>query len=94
MTVDLDEVRRLYVETDDSVEWVADPWDALTWLPALVDEVEQLRADIVALLPAAKLYLQALDDDPEHEHLTLPEALLVTALRDAVARHDAEGVGR
>jgi hypothetical protein len=53
----------------------------------LRDEIQRLRADIDALLPAAKLYLAALDADPEREHLTLPEAILVTALRDAVARH-------
>jgi hypothetical protein len=59
-------------------------------VPRMAVELEQARADILALLPAAQLYLKALDDDPEHEYLTLPEAILVTALREAVARHTAD----
>jgi hypothetical protein len=51
-------------------------------------EVKQLRADVEALLPPARLYLQALDADPDNEYLTLPGAILVTAVREAVARHD------
>jgi hypothetical protein len=51
------------------------------------EDAEKLRADVEALLPPATLYLAALDADPDNELLTLPEAILVTAVRDAVARH-------
>ena len=64
--------------TAETLEFIA---AARTALPAALD-------DIAALLPAAKIYLQAIDDDPEHEYLTLPEAFLLTRLREAVKRHN------
>lgn len=53
------------------------------------DEVRQLREDLAALLPIGRMYLDALDADPENEMLTLPEALGVTDVREAVERGEA-----
>ena len=58
-------------------------------------ELEQLRNDLAALIPVAQMYLAALDADPENEMLTLPQALGVTWVREAVERWEArqaEGV--
>jgi hypothetical protein len=42
--------------------------------------------DLFVLAQVGRMYLDALDDDPENEHLTLPEAMLVTEVREAVER--------
>jgi hypothetical protein len=47
---------------------------------------EQAIADLDTLLPIGRMYLDALDDDPANEMLTLPEAIGVTAVREAVRR--------
>lgn len=44
------------------------------------------QREVDVLLSVAQLYLQALDDDPDNKKLTLPEALMVTELRDTVAK--------
>lgn len=38
----LAEVRALYTETDDAVNWHADPWEAVAYIPGLVREIERL----------------------------------------------------
>jgi hypothetical protein len=55
-------------------------------LTAIVEERDQARAEIAILVPVGRLYLDALDADPEHELLTLPEAIMVTAVRDVVEK--------
>ncbi len=45
--------------------------------------------DRAAFVHVGRLYLDALDDDPENEHLTLPAAIAVTAVREAVERAQA-----
>jgi hypothetical protein len=71
-------------------------WPAETWKRAgrhlpdvhrfgeMEDERTQLRADVDALLPAAKLCLATLDADAP---MNPAEALLVTTVRDVIARH-------
>lgn len=49
-------------------------------------KVAQLREDNQVLTAVGRMYLDALDSDPENEYRTLPEALRVTEVRDAVAR--------
>ena len=48
--------------------------------------VETALADLAALIPVGRMYLEALDADPEFEMLTLPEAIGVTGVREAVER--------
>lgn len=43
-TIDLEALKALYTVTDDAVNWLGDPWEAVTYVPALVAEVERLRA--------------------------------------------------
>lgn len=52
-------------------------------------DIERLRADLATLVPIGRMYLDALDDDPANEMLTLPEAIAVTEVREAVARGEA-----
>lgn len=52
-------------------------------------EVAQMRDDNRVLTAVGRMYLDALDDDPDNEYLTLPEAMRVTQVRDAVARGEA-----
>lgn len=47
---------------------------------------EKTDRDLFVLAQVGRMYLDALDDDPENEHLTLPEAMLVTEVREAVER--------
>jgi hypothetical protein len=49
------------------------------------------KDDLAVLAVVGRMYLDALDDDPENEMLTLPEAIGVTAVRDAVERHERGG---
>ncbi len=55
-------------------------------LVAQVDGVAQTTRDLEVLAHVGRMYLVALDGDPEHEMLTLPEAIMVTEVREAVAR--------
>lgn len=43
--------------------------------------------DVRILVTVGRMYLEALDSDPENEMLTLPEAMLVTQVREAVRRN-------
>jgi hypothetical protein len=45
--------------------------------------------DLAVLARVGRMYLDALDDDPANEMLTLPEAVAVTDVRDAVERAEA-----
>lgn len=47
---------------------------------------EQTAKDLFVLAQVGRMYLDALDDDPDNEYLTLPEAILVTEVRGAVDR--------
>lgn len=47
---------------------------------------EQTARDLFVLAQVGRMYLDALDNDPDNEYLTLPEAMLVTEVRDAVGR--------
>lgn len=44
--------------------------------------------DLDVLATVGRMYLDALDSDPQHEMLTLPEAMLVTEVRAAVERRE------
>jgi hypothetical protein len=57
------------------------------------DELVHLRDDVATLVQPARLYLNAIDDDPEHEMLTLGEAYSIQALREVVERWEAENRG-
>lgn len=62
--------------------------------PAATPDVQLLLDNNATLAAVGRLYLDALDDDPEHELLTLVEAYRVTQVREAVERaeaRDAEG---
>lgn len=63
------------------------------WGPAeIIDAVETLKAQarhLDRLAAVGQLYLKAIDEDPDNEMLTLPDAMWVTDIRDAV-----EFVGR
>lgn len=56
---------------------------------AALDRIEQALGDLATLVPIGRMYLDALDADPENEYLTLPEALGVTYVREAVERGEA-----
>lgn len=86
----LDEIERLQAEVDAHD---GEYGDLRAKLSATEAEVDRLRGDVTSLWPAAKIYLDAIDNDPEHEYLTLPEAFLLTKVREAIERHspDAEG---
>lgn len=47
---------------------------------------EQTARDLFVLAQVGRMYLDALDTDPDNEYLTLPEAMLVTEVREAVER--------
>lgn len=49
-------------------------------------EIKQLKRDVEVLAAVGRLYLDALDNDPDNEALTLVEALRVTEVREAVDR--------
>jgi hypothetical protein len=49
----------------------------------------EVAEDLAVLAEVGRMYLTALDADPENEMLTLTEALKVTMVRDAVARAEA-----
>ena len=51
--------------------------------------VETALSDLATLVPIGRMYLDALDDDPANEMLTLPEAIAVTEVREAVERGEA-----
>ena len=51
--------------------------------------VELLLDDLATLAQVGRLYLDALDADPDHELLTLTEAYRVTQVREAVERAEA-----
>lgn len=55
----------------------------------ILQRVGQALDDLATLLPIGRMYLDALDDDPANEMLTLPEAIGVTAVREAVARGES-----
>jgi len=54
-------------------------------LPA---SAEHRDRDMDVLAMVGRMYLDALDGDPDNEMLTLPEAILVTEVRDAVERRE------
>jgi len=45
--------------------------------------------DLDVLATVGRMYLEALDSDPDNEMLTLPQAMLVTEVREAVERREA-----
>lgn len=49
---------------------------------------EQDQDDLRVLAAVGRMYLDALDTDPENEMLTLPEAFRVTQVREAVERQE------
>jgi hypothetical protein len=49
----------------------------------------QTREDLVILAVIGRMYLNALDQDPSNEHLSLSSALRVTEVREAVERVEA-----
>ncbi|MDB4872492.1 MAG: hypothetical protein JWL97_3496 [Gemmatimonadales bacterium] len=49
----------------------------------------QQADDLAVLAAVGRMYLTALDADPDHEYLTLPEVLQVTSIREAVERQEA-----
>lgn len=53
----------------------------------------EMADDLATLAAVGRLYLDALDADPEHELLTLTEAYRVTAVREAVERAEARNTG-
>lgn len=56
----------------------------------LLKRLEQAREDVAILARVGRMYLDALDEDPENEFLTLGAAILVTQVREAVERHEGE----
>jgi len=55
----------------------------------LLKRLAQVGEDIAILARVGRLYLDALDGDPENEYLTLGAAMLVTQAREAVERAEA-----
>lgn len=49
-------------------------------------KIEISLEDYNALVTVGRMYLDALDRDPENEMLTLPQAFRVTEVREAVNR--------
>jgi len=54
----------------------------------MTDQTNDLLRDLAVLARVGRLYLDALDNDPEHEQLSAAEAMLVTEVRDAVERQE------
>ena len=54
-------------------------------------EVAELARAARVLAEVGRMYLTALDEDPENEYLTLPEAFKVTMVREALVVVDARG---
>lgn len=52
------------------------------------EKLTAAEADNRILAAAGRMYLDAVDSDPKNEHLTLPEAIAVTDVREAVERHE------
>ena len=50
------------------------------------ETIKQLKEDVRVLAQVGRMYLDALDADPENAMLTLPEAIMVTAVREATER--------
>jgi hypothetical protein len=55
---------------------------------AVSAERQLLGRDLGALTRVGRMYLDALDADPDNEYLTLAEAWMVTEVRDAVERRE------
>lgn len=55
----------------------------------LLKRLTQARGDVAILARVGRMYLDALDQDPENEYLTLGGAMLVTQVREAVERSEA-----
>jgi sugar diacid utilization regulator len=53
---------------------------------ALDEQRGRHKTDLAVLAAVGRVYLDALDDDPSNEYLTLTEALRVTEVREAVER--------
>lgn len=67
-------------------------WTDLRALDAyerLWELVGQADRDLDALAAVGRMYLDALDADPDYEMLTLPQAMRVTEVREAVQRYEA-----
>jgi hypothetical protein len=63
--------------------------DALAALKRIETVLSTVSRDLDTLLPIGRMYLDALDADPEYEMLTLPEAIGVTRVREVVKRGEA-----
>jgi hypothetical protein len=78
--------------TDELIERIAgeaeEGYDVERLRPRSRRVVDQLREDVAVLAQVGRMYLDALDADPANEYLTLPEALMVTAVREAVERQE------
>ncbi len=70
-------------------QFAPDPLPAYHENPTLDRLTPTETNHIGALGRVAHMYLEALDNDPENEMLTLPEAIAVTAVRDAAEWSDA-----
>ncbi len=75
-------------EVDDRIACATEAVWVRAWRAAF-EQSATLRHDLDALIPVAQMYLAALDADPGHEMLTLPQALGVTWVREAVERWEA-----
>lgn len=64
--------------------------DLVTELAAALRAALAARAEpLMVLARIGRMYLDALDEDPENKMLTLPEAMAVTDVRDAVEHAEA-----
>jgi len=80
--------QKLKLYCDDCGKNLTKPETGTVW-----DELARLREErdrLLCLAPVGRLYLDALDADPEHELLTFPQAFGVTLVREAVERWEAD----
>ena len=89
MTVDPDDLTDRETEIYEA-GYTAGQADTRRNLRWLAEAYEKASADGRVLAAVGRMYLDALDADPENEILTLVEALRVTDVRDAVERAEAE----
>lgn len=87
--LDIEAIRAQHVPKPDEgfgrwCDWCEMDWPCERVL--LIAALDAVRADRDVLAAVGQMYLAALDDDPESEHLSLPDVIAVTMVREAVDR--------
>jgi hypothetical protein len=84
------DLRRQTELSDATLDLLCEAAGKLEGLVDLLAKAENARDELGVLLPVGRMYLDAIDNDPEHELLTLPQAIGITYVRNVVEAWDAE----